>query len=73
MDKLLQLGPEAQAEMKIADGKVVLSLNYVGKQATGSASLSLDVEQFAQMLKDAIPGTIDDAIIDVLIAAMKVV
>ncbi len=71
MEKDVQLGPEARAALKLADGKVVLSIDYAGKQAGASASVSLDIDQFAGLLKDAIPGKIDDTIIDLLVAAMK--
>jgi hypothetical protein len=73
MEKDLALGPEAKAALKIADGKVSIGVDYVGKQASASAVVSLDVEQFAQLLKDAIPGKIDDTVIDLLVAAMKAI
>lgn len=73
MEKDIALGPEAQAVLKIEGGKISIGINYAGKQVSGSAGVSLDVEQFAQLLKDAIPGSIDDTVIDVLVAAMKVV
>ncbi len=73
MEKDIQLGPEAKAVMAIADGKVSISIVYSGKQASANASISMDVEQYAALLKAAIPGTIDDTIIDLLVAAMKVI
>lgn len=68
----LALGPEAKASLKFEGGKAVLAVVYEGVQASANLSVSLDAEQFGKMLKDAIPGKIDDAIIDVLIAAAKV-
>lgn len=73
MEKDLVLGPEAKAVLKIEGGKVLLSIQYDGVQASASAGISLDVDQFATLLKDAIPGKVDDAVIDVLVAAMKIV
>lgn len=73
MEKSVQLGPEAKASLKFDGGKAILGIEYAGVQASALAQVSLDVEQFGKLLKDAIPGQVDDAIIDVLIAAMKVV
>ena len=71
MEKVIDLGPEAKAVLRIVDGKVLLGVQYVGKQASAEANASLDIDQFAKMLKDAIPGKIDDTVIDLLVAAMK--
>jgi len=73
MDKEIQLGPEAKADLKIEGGKVIVSIQYDGAQASALAQVSMDVEQYAALLKKAIPGQIDDAVIDVLVAAMKVI
>lgn len=73
MEKSVDLGPEAKAGMKIAEGKVILSLNYEGKQAGAQVSVSLDSKQYAAMLKAAIPGGIDDVIIDALVAIIEAV
>lgn len=73
MEKDVQLGPEAKAVLKIEGGKVIIAVQYDGAQASALAQVSMDVEQYAALLKAAISGPIDDAIIDVLVAAMKVV
>lgn len=71
MDKKIDLGPEAQASVKIEDNKLKIGVVYVGTQASANAGVELDIDQFAKLLKDAIPGKIDDSVIDVLVAAMK--
>lgn len=71
MEKDVQLGPEAKGVFKIENGRVILGVSYVGTQASADANVSLGIEQFAQLLKDAIPGKIDDTVIDLLVAAMK--
>lgn len=71
MDKQIDLGPEAKANIKIEDGKVLLSVEYSGKQAAAGAHAALSIDAFAQLLKDAIPGKIDDTVIDLLVTAMK--
>lgn len=71
MEKDIDLGPEAKAKIAIVDGKVQLSVSYEGKQASAGASAALDIDAFAKLLKDAIPGKIDDTVIDLLVTAMK--
>ena len=71
MDKKIDLGPEAQASVKIEDNKVKIGITYVGSQASATAGVELDIDQFAKLLKDAIPGKIDDTVIDLLVTAMK--
>lgn len=66
-----QLGPEAKASLEVVDGKVVVSIKYDGAQASALASVSLSIEEYAKMLKEAIPGQIDDMVIDLLVAALK--
>lgn len=62
---------EANLKLEIKEGKVFLILGYDGKQADAEFKIILGVEEYAQMLKDAIPGQIDDGIIDLIVAAMK--
>ena len=62
---------EGSLSLEIVDGKIVSSLKYDGKQADAELKISLDVEEYLEMLKDAIPGEVDDAVISLLQAAMK--
>lgn len=73
MEKDMQLGPETDAKIIVSGGVVRMQIDYVGKQMKGGAYAEMSPEAYGQMLKDAIPGKIDDAIIDVIIAALKVV
>lgn len=73
MEKDIQLGPEDKAFLKIEGGKVIFGNEYAGKQVSASAMISADIDQFASLLKAAIPGKIDDTIIDLLVAAMKAI
>lgn len=73
MEKDVQLGPETKASIVVNGSNVVLGINYQGAQAGAQISVSLDIEQFGALLKNAIPGTIDDVIIDTLISALKVI
>lgn len=71
MEKDIQIGPETQAALKFNGGIARMEINYAGVQMKGGAYVEMSAEAYAQMLKDAIPGKIDDTIIDLLIAAMK--
>lgn len=73
MEKDVQLGPETVAKMSFVSGKARLELAYAGKQATAGMFVEMSAKEYLEMLKAAIPGTIDDTIIDVLEAAMTIV
>ena len=62
---------EGKLELEIKDGKVLFIVGYDGKQADAELKISLGVEEYAEMLKKAIPGKIDDTVIDLLVASMK--
>lgn len=73
MEKDIQVGPEAVLKMSVVAGKVRFEIDYVGKQMSAGSFAELEVEAYASLLKAAIPGGVDDMIIDGLIAAMKLV
>lgn len=62
---------EGNLTLKVEDGKVVMVISYDGQQADASLSVSLEVDQYLDMLAEAIPGDIDDAVIALLKGAMK--
>ena len=62
---------EGQLKLEIKDGKVVSSLVFDGKQMDVKLSIELDIEAYGELLKNAIPGTIDDAVIALIVSAMK--
>ena len=65
------LGPEAKMKMEINGVKIVSSMEYAGEGGGGSVSASMDVEYFLGKLAAAIPGSIDDAVIALIVAALK--
>jgi len=65
------LGKELDLKIDFKDGKLALSLVYDGKGGDASIGLSLEPDYFLDKLKAAIPGQIDDTVIDVLKAAFK--
>lgn len=66
-----ELSNELKLKLEVVDGKVKSSLSYDGHQADVEMSVSLDIEAYAQQLKAAIKGPVDDLIIDALIAMLK--
>lgn len=60
MDKVIPISPEIAAEVKLEGGKLVISV-------------SADADKLLDLLAAKIPGQVDDAIIQVLKAALKVV
>jgi len=65
-----ELGPETKYDVKIEEGKVVLSLQYDGAETDASLVVKVDAGVFLDKLAAAIPGQIDDAIIAVLKGAL---
>jgi len=67
-----KLGAEGTLEIKLEDGKLKLVVGYDGKGAGASVGLHLAPDYFLDKLAAAIPGGIDDAIINILKAALKI-
>ncbi len=66
-----EISKEMDFSFKFEDGQVKIGLGYNGKGAGVEVVGSVSAEYFAQKLKDAIPGKIDDKLIDMLLAAIK--
>lgn len=66
-----QLGPEAKYEVAFKEGALVASLDYQGKVLGAGVVVRLPVSQVVAALKAAIPGKIDDAVLDIIEAALK--
>jgi len=66
-----ELGTETDLEISFKEGKAVIAVKYDGKGADAAVSVALDSDYFLQKLAEAIPGEIDDAIIDMLRIALK--
>lgn len=58
-----KLGAESGYELDIKKGNLVASLSYNGVQLDGKLELNLDVVSVLEIIKQKIPGSIDDAII----------
>ncbi len=66
-----QIGSEASYDVKLTNGKLVLTASYAGLEAGASVSVSVEPGLFLDKLKAVIPGQIDDAVIELLKNALK--
>lgn len=67
----VSLGSEGGVKLSIEGGKLKLEVVYDSKGLDGSIGLMLDPDYFIDKLAEAIPGKIDDAILNILKAALK--
>jgi hypothetical protein len=61
-----QIGPEAKYDVAFKGGKLVLSLDYQGKMAGAGVSVSVDANAVISAIEAAIPGKLDDAVLELL-------
>lgn len=66
-----ELGSEGQLDLKLVGGNLVLSITHASKGANASLSISVQSDYLIDKLKGVIPGGVDDAILEVLKAALK--
>lgn len=71
MEKDIQLSKELELKMELKDGKIQLSAVYSGDQAGAQMGVTLDPALFIDHLAALIPGKVDDALFEVLKAALK--
>lgn len=74
MDKVLtekELGSEGSLKLEVVEGKVKLTLKYDSKGLDADLVLLLESEYFVDKLAEAIPGKIDDMILELLKTALK--
>lgn len=62
---------EISADVKFEAGKIVLSSKYDGKGADAEVKVSVEAGYFIDKLKEAIPGQIDDAVLELLKGALS--
>ncbi len=66
-----ELGKEAKYDIAFTGGKLLVTAAYIGAQATGTVSFTLDGDLLLDKLAAAIPGTVDDAVITMAKVALK--
>lgn len=67
----MPISKETEFELEFKDGKLRLILGYDGKGVDGGLFADLDPEYFLDKLADAIPGTIDNMVIEAIKGALK--
>lgn len=65
-----ELSSETKLAMKFEDKKIKLVVSYEGKGAGAEVAVFADAEYFLDLLAEAIPGQIDDAVIAMLKGAL---
>lgn len=73
MEKEVAIGTEAKVEVKLASGKMYLVAKYDGVDADAEVSVGIEVDLLLDKLAEKVPGKIDDAVIQILKAALKVI
>lgn len=72
MDILVKdLGPEAKVKVVIEQGKLKLVADLDTKGVDAQVSMAVDSDYFIDELAKKIPGTLDDAILNILKMALK--
>lgn len=65
------IGPEAKVDLKLKDGALVVEVVYAGADGYASLAVGIKPDAFIDKLKAAIPGSLDDMVLEALKAAMK--
>ena len=68
-----QIGPEAKYDVKFEGGKLVAELNYEGALLGAGLNIHIGADQVINAIEKAIPGQIDDAVLELIKSALKVV
>lgn len=68
----VEISGESDFQLKFEDGKLKLLLGYDGKGMDAGVYMDLEPDYFLDKLAEAIPGDIDDKIIEMVKLAFKV-
>jgi len=74
MDKVIvekELGEVGDLKVEVVAGKILVSVSAAKPGAQADLKVNLDPDHFLDKLAAAIPGQIDDAVINMLKAALK--
>jgi len=66
-----KIGSEGDYDLVWKDGKLRFTIGYDGKGVDSGIYLDLEPSYFMEKLKLAIPGELDDKVIDMIMLAMK--
>ena len=67
------VGSELKYDVKVVSGKVMIEAKYDGVQADAALMIAIDSDLLLDKLAEKIPGKIDDAVIQIIKAALKAV
>jgi phage tail sheath gpL-like len=73
MEKVIVDGKELDVKVGVSGGFVTLTADYQGAETGAALSVKVSVDNLLDKLAEAVPGKIDDAIIQVVKAALKMV
>ena len=65
-----EISKEVDLEMRFENKKVKLVVNYEGRGAGAEVAVYVDAVYFIDLLADAIPGTLDDVVLEMLKGAL---
>lgn len=68
----VEVSKEVEAKVEFVDGKILLKGQYDGKGLSVGLVMTVKSEYFLDELKKAIPGEIDDKLIDMLKLGLKI-
>lgn len=71
MEKNIGLGKEAGLKIELVDGKLKLAVTLDTAGVDAELAVLVEPQYFADKLKAAIGGQVDDVIIDILMGALK--
>ena len=66
------ISTEVNAEIKFVEGNIVIQGNYDGKGLGATVAVKMKTEYFLDKLAEAIPGELDDKLLDMLKVALKI-
>ena len=75
MDKVLyegKLGSGGSIKVELKSGNPVVSVSYDTAELAGTVQMTVKSRAGLEKVKQIIPGTIDDVVIDIIIAALGV-
>ena len=65
------LGDKGELKLDLVNGDLKFTVSYAVTGVTGGVSITVSADELLDKLKAVIPGEIDDAVIDIVKAALK--
>lgn len=68
-----QIGPETKWALKFEGGQLKVSVDNAGTMGSAGLYLAVGADQVISAIEAAIPGQLDDQVLDLLKAALKAI